>query len=354
MAQFVSDRMEAHPFLVLPENRFAFTAIERLAGSAGGEGRLGGAREARLVFLCGPAGCGKSHLARYLLRRARSGHAPLSAKSVTAAEFAAELAEASVAGSVPKFQAQYRELDLLVCEDLGGIAGRRESLDQLATLVDTILRGGGRVLLTSRVPPRELADAPPRLVSRCRGGVLAAVQPPELDSRRKLLAQFASFGQTPLGGAAIERLAAAPATPRDLLAALGQLEARARIERVPLDEQLISRHLDGDGEPPAATLADVARAVARHFRVGLARLRNETRERELLVPRRCAMYLARELTGRPLEAIARYFGRRTHSTVVHACQEFLRSMVDDPSLRNDVADVRAALGACGAWRRKPR
>jgi chromosomal replication initiator protein len=357
-------------FLILPQNEFAFTAVSALkpeatsaraapakdsasprgaasSGAAGGSDNTRRLRRhaSRMVYLEGPAGTGKTHLARYLVHEVRQQAPRTRFILVTASQFASELAEASAAETVHEFQQRYRAVDLLICEDLTALENRRATQEQLVAVVDEILRAGGRVLLTCRKPPRDLEGLLPRLASRCRGGVYATLALPDREAREKLLLHFARTRQIAIGARLIGRLAdALPVSPRELLAVLEQLEARARLANRAIDDELVTRALRSDEFAPAATLPAVARAVAREFGVPLKMLRDAARSHSALIPRHVAMLLARELTSRPLREIAQFFGRNNHSTVVHACDRLEALLEEDAGLRHHVAQIRQALG----------
>lgn len=327
------------PFLVLRENRLGFTAIERLA-------RRTTRGAASLVYLWGPTGTGKSHLVRHLLRELRLSDPTLAIRCTTASGLAADYAEATSRGQVAEWSEPWRSCDVLVCEDLQVIGRRPETQQLLVSLIDEAVGNGGRVLLTASRLPGEIAGLSARLVSRCRGGVLAGLRMPDAPSRLALLTHFASSRQIAAPPDALKLLAEArPASPRDLQAALNQMEGVARVERVPLDSRFVQRFLEGDVDRPPTTLADVARVVARHFGIRMADLRSSTRQQELAIPRQCAMYLGRTLTEEPLARIATYFGRKNHTAVIHACRRTAASLSDEPALRHHLSQIRAALGA---------
>jgi chromosomal replication initiator protein len=326
-------------FLVLGENKLAFTAVERLLKRPS---RSAGA----LTYLYGPSGTGKSHLVRHLVRELRSADPGARIVSLTASEFANEFAESAEKNRLAEFVERFRACDLFACEDLQTIGRRGETQRLLVTILDEVAGSGGHVLITSSTLPGVVPGLQPRLLSRCRGGVHAGMGLPGMESRVSLLSHFASARQLAISPEAVEEIAALrPGSPRDLQAILLQLETAARHHKARLDRAFVQRILRGEEQRQKTTLNDVARAVARHFGVRMADLKSSTRQQGLAVPRQCAMYLGRSLTNEPLTKIAVFFGRKNHTAVIHACRRTQSSIEEEPALRQHLAQIRAALGA---------
>ncbi|MEX0718420.1 MAG: DnaA/Hda family protein [Planctomycetaceae bacterium] len=329
----------AEPFLVVDENRFAHTAIERLKSARAKDA-------ARLVFLSGPSGVGKSHLAGQFARELRRLKPAPKVAHFTADGFADELVSASDAESIPEFRRSYAAVDVLICEDLQAIRRREEAQRKLIAILDDVLLAGGRVLITSRYLPGELGPLEPRLVSRCRGGVSAAIRPPGRESRENLVRHFAATRHIPLSVETAQLVAESrPASPRELLAAVTRLEAESRMRGTRIDLEFARAWLSREAATPGLELKDIARAVARQFGVSVRAMRSGTRQQGHVFPRQCAMYLARELTRNPLSRIADYFGRKNHSTVTHACERVGGRLAEDPALRRRLLHIRQSLGA---------
>ena len=322
------------PFLVLPENRFAFEAVATV-----------GEEPVRSIYLYGPSGVGKSHLARHAVRLFLSRRPAARVEHVTAAEFAAEFAEASSRRAIPLFQAATRDFDMLVIEDLQVLDRRRETQVQLLALCDELASTGCQLLWTSRNSPGDMPHFSRKLVTRFRAGVTAQIRQPGPSSRARLLKHFAQSRQLALPQEAAEILAKGlPVSPRELWAALAQVESISRQHRKPVDSDLVRRFLQKEVAPPKPRLEEISRAVARQFGISSAQLRSRQQTRGVVVPRQCAMLAARQLTDESLEKIGKFFGGRDHTTVIHACRRLRELLAQDPELSLNLSQIEALLG----------
>ena len=322
------------PFLVLPENRFALEAVSSI-----------GEEPARSIYLYGPSGVGKSHLARHAVRLFLARRPQARVEHMTAAEFAAEFAEASSRRTIPLFQTATREFDMFVIEDLQVLDRRRETQGQLLALCDELASTGCQLLWTSRNSPGDMPHFLRKLVTRFRAGVTAQIRPPGLAGRVRLLNHFSLARELPLPDEAAEILAGGlPVSPRELWAALAQIESISRQHRQRIDSDLVRRFLRQEVAPPKPRLEEISRAVARQFGISSAQLRSRQQSRVVVVPRQCAMLAARQLTGRSLEQIGHFFGGRDHSTVIHACRRMRELLGQDPELSLNLSQIEALLG----------
>lgn len=322
------------PFLVLPENQFAHTAIGNLSDSV------------TTAYLYGPSGVGKTLLAEMAIDQLLTHNPQARVQRLTGSQFAAEFAEASTNKTIPLFQSLTRQAELLVLEDVHALEARPETQTQLLSLVNEILAADGRVVWTSVKSPAELREFLPRLISRFRGGVLAGMRLPSPESRRALVEHIARVRRIEATPAALRLLAAELAvSPRELLATLDRLSSLARQERRPVDSDLVRKFLAHDIPPAKIRIDDICRAVARQFGTTATELRSKNRSRNAALPRQCAMLLARELTSGRTGQIGRYFGGRDHSTVVHACQKLRELLQTDSDLRTQLNQIRHVLGA---------
>ena len=325
------------PVFVVKENRLAHGALERLA-QQDREGTLG------LVYLYGPSGVGKSHLVRQFVRDVQRQNPKLRLANSTASEFAANLSDAHVNQGHAEFEAQHTALDLLVLEDLAGIQGRTAAQRMLVVILDELKRTGGRVIVTAISLPGRLKNVIPRLVSRLRGGLCIPIDLLDESSRLSFARHFASSRQIPLAPQTAELLAKKGlGTPRELLAALVNLDLNARRKQLSADATLVEAHLDSQEAAASRSLAVIAKAVAKFYGVPISQLRSTARLKRSVVARQMAMLLSRELSGKSSAAIAHFFGRKNHTTVVHACRRTRELVAADPTLAHDLAQLRLIL-----------
>lgn len=333
----MADRIPAtlEPYLVLPENRFAHASALAAVNTDDGP-----------TFLYGVSGAGKSFLVRHAMAQVERKASSQRVGYFTGSEFAARFAEASSEQSIPKFQSDTRKLNFMFLEDLQALEGRPETQIQLVALIDHLLGTGCRILWTASKSPGELERFTPRLINRFRGAVLSPLPPLGKASRSKLIGHFAQLRHVTFSAAAQALLAEEYAvSPRELAAAVQRLAYVARQDRASVDSALVRKFLAHDIPPPKLKLDDVCRAVSREFGVTVTELRSRKRHRGLVLPRQCAMSLARELTGQHLGQIGKYFGGRDHSTVIHACQRIQELLAADSSLKSLFNQLRYTLGA---------
>ena len=326
------------PFLVLPENRFAYCAGQQLLSSdRSGKGRL--------VHINAASGCGKTHLAQNLLKGMRATNNRLNVKQLSAADLS------SFTDNDHTFEPLRSELEncqLLICEDIQTLEGQRATQYFLSTLIDQLLACGCQMLFTSRCSPAKLSGLRRQLLNRFQAGVYASIRLPSLSSRIKLLEHFTLTKQLVLTKEAVGLIAdEMPVTPRELLAILEQIQSTAELLRRPLNLNLVRETLKQIVKPSSHSISKITRMVAREFGVGVAALQTHSRARELVLPRHCAMFLCRTLSNQPYSRIARYFGFRSHSSVLHGCQRIKLLLSQKPYLRQRVSRIAADLtGYC--------
>lgn len=323
-----SSATNAELLIPLAEQRLAKLALHRLTQpTTSGKGRL--------VYLVGPAGCGKSALLTESFRELPSSQVlPL---KLTASEFAAQVAEASEAKQLPEFQERFRNVSVLICEDLQALEGRPQTLQQLLAILDELLAHGQDVVVSSTKLPGELDSFPAKLINRFRGGTIVPVKPPGPDSRADLLRLFARRSRLSIARDAIALLAETLAvSARELVGLVTQLAERHRPVKRSDIEEFLRHELPSKSMTPLA----VSRAVARDFNLTLAALRSTRRSQALVLPRQCAMWLCRKLCQASYPELGEFF-QRQHSSVLHAVRKLETRLDQEPALRQRLARLEA-------------
>jgi chromosomal replication initiator protein len=303
------------------------------------------------LFITGAGGAGKTHLLHAIAHKAsKDGQRVL---LVTAEQFLSEFTGAVKNRTGPAFRARYRDMDILLVDDVHNLAGKtatqREFFQTVAALHDL----GRRVVLAG--DQKALGGGPDsRFASQLHWGLVAHIDEPNTDDRiRFLFARTGCQGVT-LPDEVIHYLALRVRSGlRDLEGALNRVLALARISEDPITIDFAYRALQPvSGEQmapvkPQVKPGAVIEAVSRHLGVPESDIRGAKRTRDATYARHISMYLLRQDAGLTFSAIAQQLGKKDHSTVVHACKQLEFELEMSPPLRADLDAVRSALRASG-------
>jgi chromosomal replication initiator protein len=300
------------------------------------------------IFLYGPSGTGKSHLAQGLAAAWKARHRRAHMQCTTVVDFARELAEAIESQGVEEFRAKYRQAALAVFEDLGELGQKRSeklsAQEELIFTLDALVRRDSWVVVTCSKSPAELHDILPALQSRLMAGLTVPIAPPETATRLTILERVARERQLHLPKSAAQTLAEGLyGTVPELLGALTQLEVPARRDGKSLDLRTIRHFLDAKKREGVPEIPQIAATVAKHFGLKLSELRSPSRRRAVVNARAVAIHLARKITHASLEQIGRYFGGRDHTTMMHSCRKMDELLRDDPAFRQEIEHLEKMI-----------
>jgi chromosomal replication initiator protein len=299
-------------FVVGPSNRMALAASERAAAAPG---------EVSPLVVHGPSGCGKTHLLEGICSRARERHPGIAVVSLSAEQFTTGFHQALHGSGLPGFRRSCRSADVLVIDDLQFFVGKRATLVELQHTVDALHRQGRQLVFAC---DREL-DALPglgaELLTRLRAGMSARILPPDYDVRRGIVAALAAARGLELPDDVAHYVATQMTRhARELQGAVNRLEATSLMLGLPINLEMAVESLADLVRSSARSvrLADIEKAVCKAFGIEEGTLQSARRARTVNHPRMLAMFLARKHTHAALADIGRYFGRRSHSTVIAA------------------------------------
>lgn len=285
--------------------------------------------EGKLSTICGETGSGKSALIRHTLR-----HSPQFGRRkfviADATEWSLWWNEVAETGHSP-FHAKSGLVELLVCENLQRLHDPLENGDRLAGLLDHARHEQVAVIVTAEYLPSQIPDLSPRLLNRLHGGLLTSIRPLSRESQIRL---WNHWSTQPCHATVPKK-----SMFNSLMTTAGELR------------QLWETSIKSPGrssshptlERDIVSLDALAELVALEFQVSITELRSGSRAHGLKVPRGVAMTLARELTQQPLTCISRYFGCRSHTSVTRSCSRLQQLLPDAPSLRQQIAQLRAKL-----------
>ncbi len=273
-----------------------------------------------LVFY-GPTSVGKTHLLEAIWTAARNRHPRSATLYLTAEQFTAGFLQALRRSGLPSFRQKYRGVDLLLLDDLQFFCGKHHTQIELLYTIDALMRDGRQLVFSADRSPDELADLGLNLCTRLQSGMVCRIEPPDGDMRRGILAEMARRMRMALPDDVRDFIAARLTNhARELSGALCRLYAASQALGRPIDlamaEDILGEMIRHSSR--VVRLADVENAVCRAFGLEPSSLHGDGKAKHVSQPRMLAMWLARKHTRAALSEIGRYFGRRSHSTVVSA------------------------------------
>ncbi|HID88064.1 MAG TPA: chromosomal replication initiator protein DnaA [Anaerolineae bacterium] len=331
----LNPRYTFETFIVGSSNRMAHAAALAVAENP--------ARQYNPLFIYGGVGLGKTHLLHAV------GHIPLRRNLrvlyIPSEQFTNDLINAIRTQTTEEFRHKYRQVDVLLVDDIQFIAGKESTQEEFFHTFNTLHEADKQIVLTSDRPPRAIATLEERLCSRFQWGLTVDIQPPDLETRIAIL-RFKSESQpVPVPSEVIEFIAhKIQHNIRELEGALNQVVAHAQWMGHPLTVEtataalrdLLVRH-----EPP--TLGEILAVVADFYRVDPEQLRGRGRSKGIALPRQVAMYLMRTEAHASLPQIGQELGGRDHTTVLYGCEKIAARQETDEQLRRDLLAIKEAL-----------
>ena len=295
------------------------------------------------LFIYGGVGLGKTHLLHAIGHRALAlGHSVLYVSSET---FTNEMINAIRTQSTESFRGKYRSSDVLLIDDIQFIAGKESTQEEFFHTFNALHAANSQIVLTSDRPPKAIPTLEERLRSRFEWGLLADIQPPDLEMRIAILRAKAESLGVEVSESVLDYTARKiQSNIRELEGALNRFVAYARMMGLPLTEETAAAALQ-DVILPAQSLppAQVIDAVCRHYEISRDDLIRRRRSRDLVIARQMAMYLLREEAGLSLSQIGHELGGRDHTTVLHGCERIASQIEEDEQMRRELLAIRQVL-----------
>jgi chromosomal replication initiator protein len=311
----LSPKYTFETFIVGAGNRFAHAAAMAVAEAP--------ARAYNPLFIYGGVGLGKTHLLQAIGHRVL--HAGMARVAYVSSEkFTNELINSIRDDKTLDFRQRYRNVDVLLIDDIQFLAGKERTQEEFFHTFNTLHEASHQIIITSDRPPKEIPTLEDRLRSRFEWGLIADIQPPDLETRIAILRKKAESDGIPVPDEVAEFIAQrVPTNIRELEGALVRVVAYASLTRSPVSVDLASevlRDLLPAARARVVTIQAIQNTVAEFFGLRIDEMRAKRRTKGVAFPRQVAMYIARELTDASLPRVGEEFGGRDHTTVMHACQ----------------------------------
>ena len=323
-------------------NRFARTVALAVAEGSG--------RDFNPLCIYGGSGLGKTHLLNAIGNYALVKDPSLKVRYVTSEEFTNEFIEAlqnpnQSQGQIADFNRRYREVDVLLIDDIQFLGGKEATLEQFFHTFNSLYQASKRIVIASDVAPKNLRGFEARLISRFESGLTVDVKPPDLETRIAILRMIASMNQTVIPNDVLDLIAERfTENIRELEGALTRVTAVASLNNQAvtkaLAEQTLQDFFTSDVE---VRPTDIIGQVAQYFHLTFDDLVGRARTKNVALARQIAMYLTREMTSMSLVDIGEVFGGRDHTTVMHAYTRISNEMQEKQEIYTYVMELTVKL-----------
>jgi len=299
------------------------------------------------LFIYGGVGLGKTHLLQAIGNEMLARNPSLNIMYVSAERFTNDFISATKDGTAKDFQHRYRNIDLLLIDDIQFIAGKERSQESFFHTFNELHQANKQVVLTSDRPPKAIPALEDRLKSRFEWGMIVDVAPPDYETRVAILQKKCTEKSYNLDQKAIELVAASSHTNiRELEGILNKIIAYHQLKNVvPTVESVKNLLASAETSPrkQSITSKQLIDAVSEYYSIAADDLLGKNREKKLSTPRQIIMYMMREDLKMSYPAIGEELGGRDHTTAMHAHTKIRNDIENDPKLRQEVDNVKQKL-----------
>jgi chromosomal replication initiator protein len=335
----LNPRYSFDTFVAGPSNQLAYAAAQAAASTH--------PPKYNPVFVCGGVGLGKTHLLHAIGHQIHHMRPRARLVYISGERFMNEYIHAIRTNRMHNFRRRYREYcDVLLVDDVQFLAGKDGTQDEFFHTFNALHDSHRQIVLTADRKPYEISDIADRLRTRFAWGLLADIEPPELEVRVAILRKKAAADGIPLPDEVALYIATAiKSNVRELEGALIRLAAYASLSRKDIDIHFARQTLEGSVTRPAEHISvdHVLKAVASYYNLKVSDLKSPRRHKSLANPRAIAMYLARTHTKESYPDLGRAFGGKHHTTIISAVEKITKRLKSDNALRGEIHAVENLL-----------
>lgn len=301
----------------------------------------------RPLFIYGNSGLGKTHLLHAIGHMAISLFPRIKVRYVNSEEFTNDFINAIQTNRVAAFHAEYRDVDVLLVDDIQFLQGKDQTQEAFFHTFNTLNDQQKQVVITSDLPPKQLNGFEDRMVSRFEWGLMTDIQAPALETRIAILRKKVERDRIRVTDDILEYIASRVTTNiRELEGSLTRVSAWASLNRKPIDMALVQtvlKDLVAVAEDEVTTPVEIMNAVAAYYKISVDELTGKSRQQAIANARQIAMYLCREMTTLSLPKVGQLFGGKDHTTVMYAFRKVESMMKERLYFYNQVTEIHNSI-----------
>jgi chromosomal replication initiator protein len=325
-------------FVIGSSNQFAHAASMAVANQPGDHYNP--------LFIYGGVGLGKTHLINAIGHRAVAKRQGLKVNYLSSESFMNELIGSLRRDKMDEFKNKFRNIDILIVDDVQFIAGKERTQEEFFHTFNSLYESHKQIVITSDKFPKEIPGLEDRLRNRFEWGLIADIQPPDMETRVAILQKKAETEGVQLPhDVAIFLAQNIDSNVRELEGSLTRLGAFASLTKTPITIELTKEVLRNtlNGAQRDITVESIQKTICDYYNIKLGDLKAKRRTKNIAVPRQVAMYLCRKHTETSFPAIGDKFGGRDHSTVIHASKTVERKIKEDPFMQTTIEKLERNL-----------
>ncbi|MBR1703749.1 MAG: chromosomal replication initiator protein DnaA, partial [Clostridia bacterium] len=331
----VNEELTFDTFVVGSSNTFAHAAALAVANAPGDAYNP--------LFIYGNSGLGKTHLLYAICEKILKDNPKAKILYTSGEDFTNELIKAIGNHTTDAFHNKFRTVDVLLVDDVQFIAGKTQTQEEFFHTFNALVNDKKQIVLTSDRPPKEIANLEDRIRTRFEWGLLADIQPPDLETRIAIIRRKADFYNLELTDDVVQFIAEKiKNNVRQLEGTVKKLHAYYNINHQRPTVQSTTKvitDLMNDFQPVPVTIDKILNEVARTYGTTVENITSEKRNSNITQARKAAIYIVREITGLSYEEIGKAFGGKHHSTVMYNYEQAEKEMQKDPTVRSTIQSI---------------